>query len=324
MLAAAVQGAATETLPALTAADTSRAQIRRAYFAWIAVCVSWGTTFLATRVAIESIPPFAMAGSRHFIAGIILAIIVRARGVPLPSLDSWPFHALLGLLMIGLGNGCLVWAQQFIPSGVAAVLVSVITFWMIGVEAFMPGGEAVHVRQVAGLLLGFGGIVLLASSSLTGNVPTNRIVLGVIMTQLSCLGWAIGSAYAKRHKREENLFAATAMQIVFGGAILMVVATFTGEWGDVAPTGRSLFAVLYLVIVGTFVGYVCYVYALKHLPVSIVSLYAYFNPVIAVMVGYLLADERFTPRMAVAIAIIFAAMLIVRTAGTSRNSREPA
>ena len=140
------------------------------------------------------------------------------------------------------------------------------------------------------------------------------------MTQMSCLGWAVGSAYAKRHKREDNLFAATAFQIIFGGAILMIVATVTGEWTDAAPTPRSLAAVLYLVVIGTFVGYVCYVYALKHLPVAIVSLYAYFNPVIAVILGTLVLGERFTPRMGVAIVTIFAAMLIVRTADTSRSS----
>ena len=282
--------------------------------------MSWGTTYLATRVAIESIPPFAMAGPRHVIAGLILAAILRARGVPLPPRESWGGHALLALLMIGMGNGCLVWAQQFIPSGVAAVLVSVIPFWMIGVETFMPQGEPILKRQVIGLVLGFFGIMLLTTSSMNGSAPTPQIVLGVIMTQLSCLGWAVGSAYAKRHKREENLFAATAVQITFGGAILMLVATMTGEWADVAPTSRSLFAVLYLVVVGTFVGYVCYVYALKHLPVSIVSLYAYVNPVIAVILGSLLLGERFAPRMAVAITIIFAAMLIVRSVDTSRSS----
>jgi drug/metabolite transporter (DMT)-like permease len=300
--------------------DSSPKQLGRAYWAWVAVCVSWGTTYLATRVALESIPPFAMAGPRHFIAGVVLATVLRLRGIPLPSRDSWGGHALLGLLMIGLGNGCLVWAQQFVPSGVAAVLVSVIPFWMIGVEAFMPNGEPVRKRQVLGLLLGFGGIVLLTSSSLNGTAPTGKVLLGVIMTQLSCMGWAIGSAYAKRHKREENLFAATAVQITFGGAILMLVATIAGEWTSLAPTARSLTAVLYLVVVGTFVGYVCYVYALKHLPVSIVSLYAYVNPVIAVILGSLLLKERFTPRMAVAIAVIFVAMLIVRTADTWRSS----
>ena len=254
------------------------------------------------------------------IAGVAVAIILRMRGVALPARETWGGHALLGLLMIGIGNGCLVWAQQFVPSGVAAVMVSVIPFWMIGVEALMPNGERIRTRQVLGLLLGFGGIILLTRSSLDGGAPTGRFVLGVIMTQLSCIGWAVGSAYAKRHKRDENLFAATAVQIISGGVILMALATVTGEWSQVAPTARSLAAVLYLVVVGTFVGYICYVYALKHLPVSIVSLYAYFNPVIAVILGSLVLDEPFTSRMAVAIAIIFAAMLIVRTADTSGSS----
>lgn len=299
----------------------SPSQLRRAYWAWIAVCVSWGTTYLATRVAIDSIPPFAMAGPRHFIAGIVIAIVLRLRGVKLTPRESWGGHALLGLLMIGVGNGCLVWAQQFVPTGVAAVMVSVIPFWMIGVEALMPDGEAIHTRQVVGLVLGFFGIVLLTSSSLGGSAPGPQVVLGVIMTQLSCLGWAVGSAYSKRHKREDNLFAATAVQIICGGAILMLMATITGEWSHASsPSASSLLAVLYLVVVGTFVGYVCYVYALKHLPIAIVSLYAYFNPVIAVILGSLVLGERFTTRMAIAIATIFVAMLIVRTADTSRSS----
>ncbi len=254
------------------------------------------------------------------VAGAVLAIVLYMRGIKLPSRESWGGHALLGLLMIGVGNGCLVWAQQYVPSGIAAVMVSVIPFWMIGVEAFMPNGEKVRTRQVLGLLLGFAGIVLLTRSSLNGGAPTGRFVLGVIMTQFSCIGWAVGSAYSRRHKRDENLFAATAVQIISGGVILTILATLTGEWGQVHPTSRSLLAVLYLVVVGTFVGYICYVYALKHLPVSIVSLYAYFNPVIAVILGSLVLKEPFTSRMGVAIAIIFAAMLIVRTADTSGNS----
>ena len=238
----------------------------------------------------------------------------------LPARDAWGGHALLGLLMIGVGNGCLVWAQQFVPSGVAAVLVSVIPFWMIGVEALMPGGERIRLRQVIGLLLGFGGIFLLASSSLQADgVSSGKTILGVIMTQMSCLGWAVGSAYAKRHKREDNLFAATAVQIICGGLVLLVVAAFTGDHRGVQPTPRSLAAVLYLVVVGTFVGYISYVYALKHLRVSIVSLYAYVNPVIAVILGSLLLSEPFTALMAVAIGVIFTAMLIVRSADTSRS-----
>jgi drug/metabolite transporter (DMT)-like permease len=222
--------------------------------------------------------------------------------------------------MVGLGNGCLVWAQQYVPSGVAAVMISAIPFWMIGVEALMPDGERVRLRHLIGLILGFGGIAMLASSSLSGAASTGRLVMGAIMTQVSALGWAIGSAYAKRHKREENVFAATAVQIVFGGLMLMVVATVLGEWDDVRLTTRAMSAVLYLILAGTFVGYICYVYALKHLPVSIVSLYAYANPVIAVLLGSVVLKEPFTPRMATAITVIFAGMLVVRSADTSRSS----
>jgi len=302
------------------ASNTSPKQQRRAYWAWVAVCLSWGTTYLATSIAIESIPPFAMAGPRHVVAGVILALVLRARGISLPPREAWRGHALLGFLMVGMGNGCLVWAQQFLPSGVAAVMVAMIPFWMIAVEALMPGGEKIHVRQMIGLLLGFGGIFLLASSNLQKNgASVKHIIFGVIMVQLACLGWSLGSTYAKRHRREENLFAATAAQIIFGGLVLMLAATLTGEWSQVHPTPRSMAAVMYLIVVGTFVGYVCYVYALKHLPVSIVSLYAYANPLIAVILGSVILNEPFTRRMAAATGIIFAAMVIVRSADTSRS-----
>ena len=240
-----------------------------------------------------------MAGPRHVIAGIVIAIVLRMRGIKLPPRESWGGHALLGLLMIGVGNGCLVWAQQFVPTGVAAVMVSVIPFWMIGVEALMPDGEAIHTRQVVGLVLGFAGIVLLTSSSLGGGAPGPQVVLGVIMTQCSCLGWAVGSAYAQASQaRRQPVCRDGGADYLWrrhpdarGDDHRRVVAAST-------PSARSLLAVLYLVVVGTFVGYVCYVYALKHLPVAIVSLYAYFNPVIAVILGSLVLGEQFTTRMA--------------------------
>ena len=284
--------------------------------------VSWGTTFLATRIAIESFPPLAMAGTRHVLAGVILAAIVRMRGIGLPPRGSWGMHALLGVLMISVGNGSLVWAQQFVPSGVAAVMVSVIPFWMVGIEAWMPGGEPMRPRQFLGLLLGFGGIVLLASSSFqSSSASARQLVLGVIALQSSCLGWAIGSAYSRRHKEHENVFAGTALQMIFGGGVLMILSLATGEWMQARYTLNSAMAVLYLIVIGSFVGYASYVYALRHLPVATVSLYAYVNPVIAVILGALILGEPLTPRMLVAIAIIFAAMLIVRwNAGTSRSS----
>ncbi|MCM3881043.1 MAG: EamA family transporter [Vicinamibacterales bacterium] len=288
---------------------------KRAYWAWIAVCISWGTTFLAARIAIESYPPLLMAGTRHIVAGAVLSVFVTMRGVRLPPRESWLGHAVVGALMVGAGNGFLIWAQQFVPSSVAAVMASTIPFWMVGVEASMPGGEHLRARQLVGLLIGFGGILLLSSSGVRlAGVGDRQFVLGVIALQCSCCGWAIGSAWAKRHKREENVLAATALQILFGGLLQFLIGTVAGEWPAWHYTLRSTLGWLYLLIVGSFVGYVSFTYALRHLPISTVSLYAYVNPVIAVILGAMILSEPFTPRMASAIAIIFVAMWIVRPA----------
>jgi drug/metabolite transporter (DMT)-like permease len=303
---------------------------KRAYLAWVAVSLSWGTTFLAARIAIESFPPLLMAGTRHIAAGALLAAWVRSRGIDFPARDAWPGHALLGVLMIGAGNGCLIWAQQFVPSGMASVMVSLIPFWMVGVEALMPAGEPLRARHLAGLLIGFAGILLLTSSGAKIESASDRQFLyGVLAIQGSGCGWAVGSAYAKRHNRHEDVFAATAVQMIFGGAWLVLVGTLANEWPDWHYTLRSTLAFLYLVFVGSLIGYVSYTYALKYLPVSIVSLYAYVNPIIAVVLGAVILNEPFTPRMVMAIAVIFAAMWIVRPgsprtrADTSHSSREP-
>jgi drug/metabolite transporter (DMT)-like permease len=298
-------------------------QQRRAFGAWILVCVFWSTTFLAIRIGVETLPPLAMiSGARYLVAGTILSVIVAFRGVRLPSRDSWPGHALLGLLMLGLGNGALVWAEQWIPSGMAAVMVAAIPFWMIGIEALLPSGERIRPLQFLGLLLGFGGLVLLVSSDLAqaGGATSRGILHGAIAVQVSCCGWALGSAYSKRHARHENAMAAAAMQMVFGGLILIVTGTLAGEWRHAIFTARGLMAWGYLIVFGALVGYASYIYALKYLPVSMVSLYAYVTPILAVILGAVVMREPFTPRMAAAVAIIFAGMVVVRIhADTARS-----
>src|SRR5205823_15092053 len=156
------------------------------------------------------------------VAGLILGAIVLSRGVSLPSRDSWPGHALLGFLMLGLGNGALVTAEQWVPSGMAAVMQATIPFWMIGVEALLPSGDRIRPMQFAGLLLGFCGLALLATarSGPAGAMPPH-FLLGAFLIQFSCCGWALGSAYSKRHARHENAFAAAAMQMVFGCIMLL-------------------------------------------------------------------------------------------------------
>jgi len=303
--------------------DPSSSQYRRAVGAWVLVCIFWSTTFLAIRIGVQTLPPLAVvSGARYIAAGLLLFAIVRMRGVPLPSRESWPGHALLGAIMLGLGNGALVWAEQFVPSGMSAVMVATIPFWMIGIEAILPSGERIRAAQLAGLVLGFVGLVLLAMWSSPPAGETSRQFLhGAIAVQVSCCGWAIGSAYSRRHARHEDSFAAAAMQMLFGGVMLLVVGSALGEWSHPAHVSiEGIFAWLYLIFFGAIVGYASYIYALKYLPVTFVSLYAYITPLLAVILGAIVMREPVTGRMGIAIAIIFAGMVVVRRhADTSRS-----
>lgn len=284
---------------------------RSAYLAWIAVCFLWGTTYLAIRIALESIPPLLMTATRWMAAGAIILAALRVAGERIPPPSAWPQLTLLGVLFMGFGNGGVVWAEQFIPSGLAAVLVAAIPFWMVAVERFMPNPEQLSPRRLAGLAIGFAGIVLLVWPELKPGTGT-AFLLGVGATQLACVGWAIGSSYAKRRHAAENVFAASGLQMLLGGAVIMAAGTLAGEWDAFALTPRTTSALLYLLVFGSIVGFLAYAYALKHLPVSTVSLYAYVNPVIAVLLGTLVLGEPLSPRLAIAGTMVLIGMGLVR------------
>jgi drug/metabolite transporter (DMT)-like permease len=291
----------------------ARDHVRTAYAAWMAVCVIWGTTYLGIRVALETIPPALVGALRYTIAGSILAIILRARGERLPARETWRGLWLLGFLLIGVGNGGVIWAEQWVPSGIAAVVIASSPFWMVGLESVLPGGERLSLQGVTGLVIGFGGILLLVWPELTVGGDLGRQFTGaVIALQIAEIGWALGSAYSRRHAREENALGAAALQMIFGGVLLGVVATLRGEWSQLTFTWRSGGAELYLIVFGSLVGYTAYVYALKHLPISTVSMYAYINPVIAVILGTVLLGEPFGWRVVVAPLFVFAGIAVVR------------
>jgi drug/metabolite transporter (DMT)-like permease len=193
------------------------------------------------------------------------------------------------------------------------VIVASSPFWMAGVEALRPDGERLTRRALFGLLLGFAGIVLLIWPELvSGGIGGRGFVGGVIALQLACLGWSVGSSYSKRHTRQENVFSATAAQMLAGGVMMLAIGTVHGEWSALSFSARSAAAFAYLATVGAIGGFVAYTYALRHLPVSVVSLYAYINPVIAVVLGFVVLGEPFTSRMAVAAALVFGGVAIVR------------
>lgn len=287
---------------------------RRAYLAWVAVCLIWGTTYLGIRVSLETMPPALMGGLRWTIAGTLLAGYLRLRGEPLPARSQWGAIALLGLLLLGLGNGGVVVAELWVPSGLTAVLVATSPFWMAAVEAVLPGGERLRATVIAGLLVGFSGIVLLVWPDLHAAGGSSRLVHGVIALQTACLGWALGSAYSRRHAPTANVLASTTGQMLAGGLLLVAAGTARGEWAQLSFSARSLAALVYLSTIGAVGGFVAYTYALRHLPVSFVSLYAYINPIIAVTLGVLLLGEPFNSRMAAAAALVFVGVAVVRPA----------
>jgi drug/metabolite transporter (DMT)-like permease len=309
----------------VTAAVAARRRL--AYFAWVAVCLIWGTTYLGIRVSLESIPPALMGGLRWTIAGSLLALYLVARGRALPPAPQWGGIALLGFLLLGLGNGGVVFAEQWVPSGLAAVMVATSPFWMAAVEACLPDGERLRAGVIAGLVIGFSGIVLLVWPDLTlGSATSRGFIAGVIALQVASIGWSIGSAYSKRQGQgtkkgasgaadpnsTDSVLGSTAYQMLFGGLMMIAVGTLRGEWGALFFTTRTSVALIYMSTLGAIGGFVAYTYALRHLPVSFVSLYAYINPIIAVALGVVVLHEPFTWRMAIAAALVFAGVAVVR------------
>jgi drug/metabolite transporter (DMT)-like permease len=311
----------------VTALAASRRRL--AYFAWVAVCIIWGTTYLGIRISLESIPPALMGGLRWTIAGTLLSLYLVARGRRLPPPSEWGKITLLGFLLLGLGNGGVVYAEQWVPSGLAAVMVATAPFWMAAVEACLPDGERLRPSVIAGLIIGFSGIVLLVWPDLTlGSASGRGFLAGVIALQIAAIGWSIGSSYSKRQGKgktqsaqhpsdaDENgldaVLGASAFQMLAGGLIMTAFGTLSGEWSALFFTTRTSVALIYMATIGAVGGFVAYTYALRHLPVSFVSLYAYINPVIAVALGTLVLNEPFTWRMMLAAALVFLGVAVVR------------
>jgi drug/metabolite transporter (DMT)-like permease len=233
--------------------------------------------------------------------------------LPRPAL--WGPLFLLGFLMNVVGNGFVVFAQQYVASGLTAVLIATTPFWQALIERLLPNGERFSARALAGLGLGFTGIVILVWPEMTNGGASGRaFVLGVIAIQLACVGWVIGTSYAKRHELGDNPFRSAALQMVFSGTMLLTAATINGDWAHLSFTPTTLAAMAYLSIAGSLLAYSAYIYAIQHLPLSLVSLYAYINPIIAVTLGTLLLSEPFSTRVAVSAGLVLAGTWIVGAA----------
>ncbi|PYP57337.1 MAG: hypothetical protein DMD40_08330 [Gemmatimonadetes bacterium] len=291
----------------------------KALIAYLVVCVFWGSTYLAIKIGVTELPPFLFAGLRFAVAGVLLLIIARALGDPLPKRSDWRTLAIVGLLLLAGGNAFVVWSEQYIGSGIASIFVVTVAMWTALFDAIIPGGSSdLNWRVVAGLLLGFLGTLLLVGATPAEILAADK--RGPIALTMASASWSLGTVYAKRHPTEASPYMGAAIQMIVGGAAVALIGTVLGEWAAWQLSPRGIGAIAYLVIFGSILGYSAYSYALRHASATIVGTYAYVNPVIAVLLGWLLLHEPVGPRTFIAMGMILVAVVWIQFSLKQRRS----
>jgi len=288
----------------------------KVWAALIAVYIVWGSTYLGIRFAVETIPPFFHAAVRFLIAGTFLFIWRRLAGDPAPTRNQWKSAVIVGgLLLIG-GNGLISLAEVTIPSGVAALIVATIPMFMVLIEALRPGGVKPTREQVFGLLVGFGGVALLIGPTEFGGTRSFSLLGGGIAVSAAFL-WALGSIYNRNTDLPESTLLFTGMEMLMGSLGLFIVSGLMGEFGHVnlaTISTRSWLGLLYLITFGSLVGFTSYAWLLRNAPVSLISTYPYVNPIVAVFLGSVLAQETLNGRILLAAGIIVGSVILINTA----------
>ena len=297
--------------------QASRAQLIAAF---AAVYLIWGSTFLAIRYAIETMPPLLMAGVRFIIAGAMLYAWGAIREKAQPTRAQWMGTAIVGSLLLAGGNGAVSWSEQFVPSGLAALVVANTPLWMVIFEWGRPGGDRPTAAVLVGIALGLLGLVLLVGP---GDIlgassvdPRSAVVL-----MFGTLAWAFGSIYSRSLRMPASARLSTGMQMLTGGAVLVVLGLLLGEGGRVdlgAISTKSALALLYLIVFGAVIGFTAYIWLLTVTTAARVSTYAYVNPVVALVLGWLLADEPMNARTIVAAGVILAGVAVITVSRSGR------
>ena len=268
-------------------------------------------------MALESVPPLMLVSLRYMISGTVLLISAVFAKAHLPSGKELFYTALFGVIIIGVGNGCLAFAELWIPSGLAALFITTTPFWMIGIEALIPGGARLHGPTLFGMMVGFVGTLLLVAPSAIQQGISGPILQGFLLLQFGCSGWALGSILQRRHTTTVHPVVSGAMQQLATGLAFLGPALLT-KTHPIQWSGRSIGAVIYLITFGSVIGYSAYLYALNQLPVSIVTIYNYINPIVALFLGWLVYREPVGLHELAAMLIIFLGVTLVkRSAGVA-------
>jgi len=303
-------------------------------FSFGTIYLVWGSTYLAIRIAIETLPPFLMAGVRFVIAGVILIIWARLRGSPLPTFKHWRIAIVTGGLLLLGGNGGVVWAEKTVPSGLAALTISMLPLWMALFDWLRPEGTRPPWTTWVGILTGFAGMVALVMLGRDADdKPINP--LGIAALVGANISWALGSLISKHSPRPASPFMVTGMQMLTGGLLLLAASLVSGELASFRVeevSMRSLSAMLYLLVFGSLLALTAYNWLLHVTQPTLVATYAFVNPIIALILGWLLANEPLTRDNLIAAAVIVASVgwligvqwwRVRRTADLSCNGTSP-
>jgi drug/metabolite transporter (DMT)-like permease len=283
----------------------------KAIIAWLNVCVIWGTTYLVIRIGVGHLPPMLFAGIRWVIAGVIFITVLKWRGKALPKANEIIHLAIVGLALLGFANGLVVWAEQWIPSGLTALLLTTVPFFMVGLESLLPKGPKLNATILTGLVMGLAGVCLIFGEDIKYLSDPDNLI-GVFALLGAVFFWSLGSLYSKYVKVDVHPLMGASFQMLIAGIFLSVIGISIGELPRLSFEINGLLSLAYLIIFGSFVGYASYIYALAKLPLSLVSTFAYINPVIALFLGWIILDEKLNFQIAIAAAVIIAGVFIVK------------
>lgn len=297
----------------------------KTWMALLAVYLVWGSTYLVIRFAVETLPPFLSAGLRFLVSGAILFVWRRVAGDALPTLRQWRSAAIVGTLLLLGGNGLVAWAEQTVPSGVAALIIGAVPMFMVIADALRPRGERPGVGVMAGLASGFAGIYLLVGPSRDAD-GLQPDAFGMTALLIAGFLWAVGSICGKALDLPKSALMATGAEMLTGGVALMAASAIAGElrgFSFAQVSADSWLALAYLVAFGSMIGFVAYAWLLQNAPIPLVSTYAYVNPLVAVFLGNWFAQEPLTPRILSASAIIVGSVVFISAAGRSKARKQP-
>jgi drug/metabolite transporter (DMT)-like permease len=295
----------------------------RIAIAMLAIYLIWGSTYLAIRFAVDTIPPFLMAGTRFLIPGLLLVIWRRAAGDPAPTRRQWLSTAFIGLLLLLGGNGLVSWAEQRIDSGIAALLVGTVPIWMVLTDTLFSSKQRPRLMAIIGLLTGFGGIVVLVGPRTLISGESNYDLLGIGAVLLAAFFWSLGSVFSRKADMPGSPLLGTGMEMLAGSAGLYTVSLMIGEWRSFDLNAVSLqsgLGLLYLIVAGSLGGFVAYTWLLRNAPISLVSTYAYVNPLVAILLGYWMAQETLSAQVLIAAVVIIGSVILINS-GRKRETK---